>query len=157
MRRKWATMNERRRALTGVGALALGAIALVGAMAAGRADLLGALLMPPLPVRLLLGVAAAILGVVLLLRSTARMGTRDDPRELVRAVRVAFLAVGAFAAAAGWLFGSPVPIVAALVIAGVDVVETSFLLLVTAARSGDADAPEREAPPDSGGGPSGAG
>jgi hypothetical protein len=141
------TGDARRRALTGFGALALGALAVLGAMATGRGDLLGTLFTPPAPARFLLGVAAAILGVVLLLRSTDRMGNHDDPRELVRAVRVAFLAVGAFAAAAGWLLGSPVPIVAALVIAGVDVVETSFLLLVTAARS---DSAEAESPSDQG-------
>jgi hypothetical protein len=138
----------RRRAITGLVALLLGALAVVAAMAAGRSDLLGTFFAPPPLVRFLLGIAAAIVGVVLLLRSTDHMGSRDDPRELVRAVRVAFLAVGAFAAAAGWLLGSPVPIVAALVIAGVDVVETSFLLLVTAARDGSSAAPDTEAPPD---------
>jgi hypothetical protein len=141
----------RRRALTGFVALLLGALAVAAAMAAGRADLLSTFFTPPPFVRFLLGIAAAILGVVLLLRSTDHMGSRDDPRELVRAVRVAFLAVGAFAAAAGWLLGSPVPIVAALVIAGVDVVETSFLLLVTATRSDAAPtAAETEVPPDAG-------
>ncbi len=140
----------RRRALTGLGALLLGALAVVAAMAAGRADLLSTFFMPPPFVRFLLGIAAAIVGIVLLLRSTDHMGSRDDPRELVRAVRVAFLAVGAFAAAAGWLLGSPVPIVAALVIAGVDVVETSFLLLVTAARDAPRSAADTDAPPDSG-------
>jgi CHASE2 domain-containing sensor protein len=127
-------MAPRRRALAGFAALGLGVLAVVAAMAAGRADLLSVVFEPPPFARFLLGIAAAIVGVVLLLRSTDHMGSHDDPRELVRAVRVAFLAVGAFAAAAGWLLGSPVPIVAALVIAGVDVVETSFLLLVTAGR-----------------------
>jgi hypothetical protein len=138
----------RRRALTGLVALLLGALAVVAAMAAGRTDLLSTFFTPPPFVRFLLGIAAVIVGVVLLLRSTDHMGSRDDPRELVRAVRVAFLSVGAFAAAAGWLLGSPVPIVAALVIAGVDVVETSFLLLVTAARDGSSAAADTEGPPD---------
>jgi len=53
---------------------------------------------------------------------------------MVRGVRLAFLAVAAFAAAAGWVIGHPLPIVVALVIAGVDVVETSFLLLVVQLR-----------------------
>ena len=127
----------------------------MAAMAAGRAGLRGALFTPPLAARVLLGAGAAIIGVVLLLRSTDRMGSRDDPRELVRAVRIAFLAVGAFAAAAGWLIGSPVPIVAALVIAGVDVVETSFLLLVTAARDGSPPASETEGRDSAGGSSSG--
>lgn len=139
----------RRRALAGFVALALGVVAVVAAMAAGRTDLLSTFFMPPPFVRFLLGVAAAIVGIVLLLRSTDHMGSRDDPRELVRAVRVAFLAVGAFAAAAGWLLGSPVPIVAALVIAGVDVVETSFLLLVTASTDASPAGAETDVrPPD---------
>ncbi len=47
---------------------------------------------------------------------------------LIRAVRLAFLAVAAFAAAAGWALGHPLPLVVAAVIAGIDVIETSFLL-----------------------------
>jgi len=38
------------------------------------------------------------------------------------------------AAAAGWLLGTPVPIVVGLLIAGVDVIETGFLLLVVSFR-----------------------
>jgi hypothetical protein len=49
---------------------------------------------------------------------------------LIRGVRLAFLAVAAFAAAAGWGLGHPLPLLVALVIAGIDVVETSFLLVV---------------------------
>ena len=49
-------------------------------------------------------------------------------------MRYVFLAVAAFAAAAGWLIGHPLPFVVALVIAGVDVLETTFLLLVVAVR-----------------------
>jgi hypothetical protein len=45
-------------------------------------------------------------------------------------VRLAFLGVAAFAAAAGWLVANPLPLVLAAVIAGIDVIETSFLLLV---------------------------
>lgn len=111
-----------------------GGLAILIAMAAGRSDALASILQPPFAARVLLGLSSAILGVVLVLRAADRLGTSAEPRDLVRAVRVAFLAVGAFAAAAGWLIGSPVPIVAALIIVGVDVLETSFLLLVTAAR-----------------------
>ena len=71
------------------------------------------------------------------LRATARVGgAHDDARELIRAVRLVFVAVGCFAAAAGWIMGSPLPIIAGLIIVGIDVVETTFLLLVTAARGG---------------------
>jgi hypothetical protein len=45
-------------------------------------------------------------------------------------VRLVFLALAALAAAAGWLLGETLPLVVALVIAGIDVIETSFLLLV---------------------------
>ena len=49
-------------------------------------------------------------------------------------MRLVFLAVAAFAAAIGWLVGHPLPFIVALVIAGVDILETSFLLLVVALR-----------------------
>ena len=114
----------------GVGALAL-------ALAAGWTDLFDAVLHPPGPVRALLAAAAGLLGVVLVLRSAERIGTSHQPRELVRSVRLVFLAVASFAAAVGWFIGSPVPVIVALVIAAVDVIETSLLLLVTAARSDD--------------------
>ena len=69
--------------------------------------------------------------VVLLSRSVARLaGGHDDVRGLIRGVRLAFLAVAAGAAAAGWALGHPLPLSSRAVIAGVDVVETSFLLLV---------------------------
>jgi hypothetical protein len=87
-------------------------------------------------VRALLVGGFAGLGVVLLLRSMRRMsdaGQTDVP-GLIRGVRLAFLAVAAFAAAAGWLVGHPLPVVLAAIIAGIDVIETSFLLLVTRGR-----------------------
>jgi hypothetical protein len=84
---------------------------------------------------ILVGVAAG-LGTVFLTRSLARLadaGTDDVP-GLIRAVRLAFLAVAAFAAAAGWGLAHPLPLLVAAVIAGIDVLETSFLLLVVASR-----------------------
>ena len=57
-------------------------------------------------------------------------GGETDIRGLIRGVRLAFLAVAAFAAAGGWALASPLPLIVALVIAGIDVVETSFMLLV---------------------------
>ena len=60
-------------------------------------------------------------------------GDPDRPRgitEMIRGVRQVFLAVAAFAAASGWLIGHPLPLIVALVIAGVDVLETTFLLIV---------------------------
>jgi len=55
--------------------------------------------------------------------------------SMIRGVRLVFLAVAAFAAGAGWRLGHPLPLVVALVIAGIDVLETSFLLLVVNLRS----------------------
>jgi hypothetical protein len=119
-----------------LGLATLGVAAVALAMLGGRSELLGAVLSPPFEVRVMLGLAAGVIGLVLLLRSADRIGEPGDPRTLIRAVRTAFLAVGAFAAAAGWLIGSPVPIVAALVICGVDVLETTFLLVVAGVPAG---------------------
>ena len=54
---------------------------------------------------------------------------------MIRGIRLVFLALAAAAAGAGWVMGHPLPIVVALVIAGMDVIETSFLLLVVRRRS----------------------
>ena len=114
--------------LLGVGAVVLGSVV------AGT-DLLGRILEPPFPVGLLFGVAAALIGVVVLLRAAARVAAaRDDAQELIRAVRLVFVAVGCFAAAAGWMVGSALPIIVGLIIVGIDVIETTFLLMITASR-----------------------
>jgi hypothetical protein len=116
--------------LAGVGAIGL-------AMASGSSDLLGRILEPPFPLGVLLGIASLIIGVVVVLRAAARIGEAgEDARELIRAIRLIFLAVGLCSAAAGWIMGTPIPIVAGLVIIGIDVLETTFLLLVSAARPG---------------------
>ena len=119
-------------------AVGLGFAAVVLATVSGwNGGLLEAVVTPPPIVRaFLVGLAVAI-GVVLLMRSIVRMsesgravaGQADIP-GLIRAVRLAFLAVAAFAAAAGWALGHPLPLIVAAVIAGIDVIETSFLLLV---------------------------
>ena len=122
--------------------LVLGIAALaVGTAFGWDARLLEAIVTPPALVRAVLTAAAVVAGAALLARSVARIGEgRADPAGepnlplMVRGVRLAFLAVAAFAAAAGWLLGHPLPIVIALVIAGVDVIETSFLLLVVRMR-----------------------
>jgi hypothetical protein len=57
-----------------------------------------------------------------------------DLAGLIRGVRYVFLAVAALAAGLGWLIGHPLPFVVALIIAGVDILETTFLLLVVAIR-----------------------
>jgi len=127
--------------------LVLGVAALVIGTAFGwDARLLDAIVTLPALLRAVLTAAAVVVGFALLARSVARIGEgRADPAAatgqpnlplMVRGVRLAFLAVAAFAAAAGWLLGHPLPIVIALVIAGVDVIETSFLLLVVRTRRG---------------------
>ncbi len=85
-----------------------------------------------------------VLGVALLGRAASRIGAAGESADagrnlpgMIRGVRYAFLAVAAFAAAAGWLLAHPLPLVIGLVIAAVDVVETSFLLLVVAMRRDD--------------------
>jgi hypothetical protein len=71
-------------------------------------------------------------------RSAADAGPpgRHAPRtfvDMIRGIRYAFLAVAAFAAASAFLLGSLLPLVIALVIAGVDVAETGLLLVVAQA------------------------
>lgn len=118
-------------------ALGLGVIAVIAATVAGSdARWSEAIVAPPPVLRAALVGASVALGVILFLRSLGRLaeaGTEDVP-GLVRAVRLAFLAVAAFAAAAGWGLGHPLPLIVAAVIAGIDVVETSFLLLVVGPR-----------------------
>jgi len=92
---------------------------------------LEALVHPPTIVRAALIGGSVAIGVVLLSRAVVAMQAGEtDIRRLIRGVRLAFLAVAAFAAATGWAIGSPLPLIVALVIAGIDVVETSFMLLV---------------------------
>lgn len=118
-----------------IGALALGGLAIVGATVAGSdANLLDPVIHPPAVVRAALVGGSVAVAVVLLARGLARLASgTDDVPGLVRGVRLMFLAIAAFAAAAGWLLGEALPLLVALVIAGIDVVETSFLLLVVGA------------------------
>ena len=75
-------------------------------------DLLDAIVSPPPLLRAALVGGSAALGVVLLGRSLGRLAEagRDDVPALVRAVRLAFLAVAAFAATAGWALAHPLPL-----------------------------------------------
>jgi hypothetical protein len=118
-------------------ALALGALAVVGATIVGwNEGLLDTLVTPPPLLRAALVGGSVTLGIVLLGRSVGRLaeaGEHDVP-ALIRAVRLAFLAVAALAAAAGWALGHPLPLIVAAVIAGIDVIETSFLLIVVGRR-----------------------
>jgi hypothetical protein len=132
-----------------VGLALLGGIAaVVLAMVVGVApDLLAVVAGPPPIVRAALAGVAIVVGGRLLVSAVRRIDAsvrRDaapgerisdaDLGVLVRGVRLVFLAAASFTAAAGWILAEPLPLVIALVIAGVDVVETSFLLLVATAR-----------------------
>src|SRR6476620_11078127 len=110
------------------------AATLVGA----NAETLDAIVHQPPLIRAALVGASAAIAVSLLSRGLARLaGGRDDVPGLIRGVRLVFLALAAAAAGAGWALGDALPLIVALVIAGIDLVETSFLLLVVA--SGRAD------------------
>ncbi len=125
--------------------LLAGALALVGGTLLGwNSAFLEALATPPALIRAALVAAAVVAGLWLLARALRLLGASQGPGSgemsgrdlagLVRGVRLVFLAVAAFAAAGGWLVGHPLPFIVALVIAGVDILETSFLLLIVAVR-----------------------
>ena len=130
-------------------ALVAGIAAIALAMVAGIApDLLALIAGPPPIVRAALAGLALVVGGRLLIAAVRRIdaSVRRGPGQeaawiadadlgvMVRGVRLVFLAAASFTAAIGWLLAEPLPLVIALVIAGVDVVETSFLLLVAARR-----------------------
>jgi len=113
-------------------ALGLGALAVIAATVAGSsAAVLDPLVHPPALLRAALVGGSVALAVIFLARGLTRLAVgTDDVPGLVRGVRLVFLAIAALAAAAGWLLGEALPLLVALIIAGIDVVETSFLLLV---------------------------
>jgi hypothetical protein len=124
-----------QRTATAAGLL-LGTLAVVLAtVAGGDGELLDRIVRPPALLRAALVGGSAALTVVLLSRALVRLagGTSDVP-GMVRGVRLVFLALAAAAAGIGWALGDALPLVVAMVIAGIDVVETSFLLLVVGSR-----------------------
>lgn len=120
-------------------ALGLGVLAVAAATLAGSdGATLDAVVHPPPIVRAGLVGVSAMLAVICLARGLARLAVgKEDVPGLVRGVRWIFLAIAAAAAGAGWIAGSPLPLIVALVIAGIDVIETSFLLLVVGAGASD--------------------
>lgn len=124
--------------LTGLAAM------VIGALAGWNAGLFEALARPPALIRALLVSAMVLVALRLLAEAIRRIdasrhvapGTADarDLAALIRGVRLVFLAVAAASAAGGWLLGSALPIVTGLLIAGVDVIETGFLLIVVSLR-----------------------
>jgi ribose/xylose/arabinose/galactoside ABC-type transport system permease subunit len=132
--------------------LVAGAAAIAAGTALGwDSTALASVVTPPPIIRAALVGGSFALGVVLLISALGRLAgeplegplpptARERQRDIVgmiRGVRLVFLAVAAFAAASGWAVGHPLPLVVALVIAGVDVLETSFLLVVVTLRSRD--------------------
>jgi hypothetical protein len=114
-------------------AIVLGTLAVAAATVVGwNEGWLDVVVAPPPIVRASLVGGSVVLGGWLLVRSVSRMATASsaDVRTVIRAVRLAFLAVAAWAAAAGWLLAHPLPLIVAAIIAGIDVIETSLLLLV---------------------------
>jgi len=120
--------------------LALGAAALVLGTAMGwDARLVEAVVSPPPVARAALVALAVLFALWALRRGILRISEGRDPETggpaaLVRGVRFVFLAVAGVAAAGGWLVGHPLPLILALVIAAVDVLETTFLLVVLGTR-----------------------
>ena len=116
----------------------------IGTLAGWNAGVFEAIARPPVLVRALLVSAMVLVALRLLAEAIRRIdasrnvapGTADarDLASLIRGVRFVFLAVAAASAAGGWLLGSALPIVTALLIAGVDVIETGFLLIVVSLR-----------------------
>jgi hypothetical protein len=132
------------------GLLVAGVAAIALAMLAGSAaEFLQLISRPPTVIRAFLSGLFIVLGGWLLLAAIRRIdGSIEDEHSadgatvstsdlgtLVRGVRLVFLSAASFTAASSWLLGDPLPLVIALVIAGVDIVETSFLLLVASRRS----------------------
>jgi hypothetical protein len=115
--------------------LGIGVVAIAVATAFGwNGNLLDAVVSPPALVRLALAIASLIIAVVLLGAAVGRMEARDDEGghlvSMLRGIRLAFLTLAALAVALGWALGNAMPFVVALIIAGIDVIETSFLLIV---------------------------
>lgn len=120
--------------------LAAGVVVIVaGTLLGWDAGLLDRLVSVPALARAVLVGASAVLAVALLREALLRLersadgapeiGGHDLP-AMVRGIRFVFLAVAAGCAAAGWLIAHPLPLVVGLIVAGVDVVETSLLLVV---------------------------
>lgn len=141
-------MNGRRDLFTGLAVIAIGVLAVAGGTLLGSGEVDGGIeAWPPIVRALLTGLSAAI-GLLLLGRAVSMLAdsrpegsatTPDgrDVRSMIRAVRLIFLAVAAFAAAGAWLVGSPLLLVVAVIIAAIDVIETTFLLLVARTHHGE--------------------
>ena len=133
-------MRTRGRAGGPILALLAGVAALaVGTAMGWDASLVATVVTPPPLVRAALVGLAVLFAAWALGRGIRRISDGRDPETggpaaLIRGVRFVFLALAGLAAAAGWLLGHPLPLIVALVIAAVDVIETTFLLVVLGPR-----------------------
>ncbi len=121
-------------------ALAAGLVAFVLGTAMGwDATLVATVVTPPPLARAALVAAAVLFALWAFRRGIERISEGRDPdtggpARLIRGVRFVFLGIAGLSAAAGWLLGHPLPLIVALVIAAIDVLETTFLLLVLGTR-----------------------
>ncbi len=121
-------------------ALAGGAVALVLGTAMGwSAGLVDTIVTPPPLVRAALVGGAVLFALWAFRRGIVRISEGRDPATggpaaLIRGVRFLFLGIAGLSAASGSLLGHPLPLIVALVIAAIDVLETTFLLLVLGTR-----------------------
>jgi hypothetical protein len=141
-------VSDRRDLAAGLAVIGIGIVAVLGGTLLGSGEIGGGIeSWPPMVRAILVGLSVAI-GLLLLGRALTMLAESRpdgapaspesrDVRTMIRAVRLAFLAVAAFAAAGAWLVGQEVLLVVAAVIAGVDVIETTFLLLVARTHHGD--------------------
>lgn len=116
------------------------ALLLVGGLIGLNPDALDAALKGPIVVRLALAAAAALVAVWYLLSAMSRLAggsgspeagpTRRPFAEMVRGVRYVFLAIASVAVGAAFVVSHPLPLIIGLIVAAVDVIETSFLLIV---------------------------
>jgi len=139
-------VSGRRDLFAGLAVIAIGILAVVGGTLLGSGEVEGGIeAWPPVVRALLTGLSVAI-GLLLLGRAVSMLAAGGpegstspegrDIRTMIRAVRLVFLAVAAFAAAGAWLVGSPLLLVVAVIIAAIDVIETTFLLLVARTHHG---------------------
>lgn len=136
------------------GSLVVGIVLVVlGSLVSAYPGVADAILRGPIIVRAALTGLVALLGLWLLSLAITRIAGDDDAAErhavspgdtrqrpfadMIRGIRLAFLAVAAFAAASAFLVGHILPLVVGLIIAGVDVAETALLLLVAGKQRGD--------------------
>jgi hypothetical protein len=141
MRRPSELRSDRAAGASLIALVAGVAAFLTGTAFGWNGGILDAIVRPPALVRAAL-VGASVVVALALLGAALRMLRGHDPASstnslplMVRGIRLSFLALAAVAAAAGWALGHPLPLIIALLIAAVDVIETSFLLLVVTFRS----------------------